>query len=102
MDSSPKLDEESQRQLTDSEEVARMLQSAGWQIVKNKLDEKILDLQNIENLDESNLAVDLKARIMASKILFAWVKGDVYGFVEQAEANLRKPEDAPDDYISRR
>lgn len=102
MDSSPKLDEESQRQLTDSEEVARMLKSAGWQIVEQKLKDKILDVQNIHNIDESNLAVDLKARIMCAKMLFEWMKDDIYGFVEQAEANLRKPEDAPDDYISRR
>lgn len=100
MDAEPTLDPESQKQLTDAEEVQLMLNSKGWAIAKQKLDEKILDLQNIANLDEQNLAVDLKARIMASKILFEWAKNDVYGFVHQVNTNLSSPQENPE-YIGR-
>lgn len=93
---------EEQKQLTDAEEVESMLQSKGWAVVKAKLDEKILDLQNIHNLDEENLATDLKARVVAVKTLFEWVKNDVYGFVEQARSNAKQKQDAADEvYIDR-
>jgi hypothetical protein len=76
-----------------------MLTGRGWGIVKTKLDSKILDLQNINNLDftsEQTVLFDLRARKMAADILFQWLKDDVYGFADQQAANTIAMMDAPD------
>lgn len=89
--------------LTDSEEVRKMLETRGWAIVKAKYDQQILDLQNITNIDTStpdNLMADLKARKMASDILFNFLKLNVYGTVEQQDAS-RSLVDTPIDFIER-
>lgn len=88
-------DAETQKNLTDAEKVLLTLGSEGWAIIKAKLDEKILDLQNINNLDfttEQSVLFDLKARKMAADLLFNWLKIDVYGFVEQQRAAAAKAE----------
>jgi len=84
------LDADTQKELTDGEEVSNLIQSRGWAVVKEKLDVKILDLQNINNLDLSTLdtiATQIAARKMASDLIFAWLKDDVFGYVEQQTAN---------------
>lgn len=76
--------------LTDADKVKGMLGSDGWTIVKNKLDIRILDLQNIHNLDMTQpetLSQQLAARKMAVDILWTWLAQDVVGFVEQQELN---------------
>lgn len=82
-----------------------MLQSRGWAVIKQTLDDRILDLQNIENIDGNTtdeLMLDLKARKMASRIFFEWLKNDVYGFVAQQEANMRPPvPPTAEDFIGR-
>lgn len=85
-----KLDAETQKVLTDAEEVANLIESKGWGVIHGKLTEKILDLQNINNIDVSDpatLSSQLLGRKLASDLLFAWLKGDVFGLVEQAKAN---------------
>lgn len=90
------LDPETKQLINDAEHVENMLQSQGWSIIKGKLDAKILDLQNINNIDlekPETLAIQLAGRKMASDLLFAWLGGDVYGFAEQQRANnIQKPE----------
>ncbi len=96
----PTLDAESQKVLTEADHVKNMTNSEGWKIVKDKLDALILDLQNINNLDLTDLttlSTQLGARKMASDIIFGWLKNDVYGFIEQQESNLAKEQTASRD-----
>lgn len=98
------LDAETQKQLTDAEEVANLLESKGWGVIKPKLDALILDLQNIANIDMANvdtLATQLAARRMATDLIYGWLKRDVYGFVEQAQANAPTPDKQDESYIVR-
>lgn len=84
------LDQDTEKQLSDSEEIRLMTQGRGWSIVRDKLNERILDLQNINNLPDADPAVmmnELKARVLASKLIFAFLKEDVYGAIEQGEAS---------------
>jgi hypothetical protein len=97
-------DEETQKILTDAEHVSGMLQSQGWMLVKSKLDGRILDLQNINNLDlekPDTLSMQLMARKMAVDEIWAWLKADVYGFVEQAATNAARKPQKEDEIIDR-
>lgn len=88
-----KDDKDTQEILTEADHVKAMIGSDGWKSVKGKLDVKILDLQNINNLDMADvgtLPAQLAARKMAVDIIFNWLKADVYGFVEQQESNSQK------------
>lgn len=88
------LDPESNELLSEGDEVRATLQSRGWAVIKQTLDDRILDLQNIENIEGDTtdaLMLDLKSRRAASRILFDWLRNDVYGFVAQQEANMRPP-----------
>jgi hypothetical protein len=83
------LDKDTQALQLQAEQLKGMLESEGWTIAKAKLDERILDLQNINNLDVQTpdaLVADIRARKMAVDILYAFLKADLYGFVEQQDA----------------
>lgn len=83
-------DAETKQILSEADQVKSMLESDGWKLVKSKLDARILDLQNINNLDLTKLEsvnTQIAARKMAVDEIFGWLKGDVYGFVEQQEKN---------------
>jgi len=97
-------DRETKDILTEADHVKSMTESDGWKSVKGKLDQKILDLQNINNLDladVSTLPTQLAARKMAVDVIWGWLKNDVYGFVEQQELNNKKMEDKIDAFIGR-
>lgn len=86
-------DKETSELLTEADHVKSMLDSDGWKSVKAKLDHRILDLQNINNLDLSKvetLPAQLAARKMAVEFIWAWLNSDVYGFVDQQESNSQK------------
>lgn len=91
-------DAETKAVITAAEHVLNLTQSEGWRIVKDKLDAKILDLQNIHNIDtadQNKMLTEILGRKLAVDILFNWLKNDVYGFVQQQQANngtVHKPE----------
>lgn len=83
-------DKDTQDILTEADHVKAMTESEGWKSIKGKLDQKILDLQNMANLDRSKpLEAQIDGRMYAADIFFTWLKNDVYGFIEQQEANNR-------------
>lgn len=83
-------DKDTQEILTEADHVKAMTESDGWKSVKGKLDQKILDLQNMANLDRAKpLEAQIDGRMMAAEIFFNWLRDDIYGFVEQQEANNR-------------
>lgn len=95
-------DPETQKVITAAEHVLSLIESDGWAIIKGKLDAKILDLQNIANIDMTKpdtLGVQVAARVMAAELLFNWLKADVYGFVQQQRANNAPGQKEPDDDI---
>lgn len=86
-------DKETSKEMTDADHVKSLLGSDGWSIIKAKLDTRLLDLQNIHNLDMTQpdtLGVQLAARKMAVEIVWQWLTQDVVGFVEQQELNNQK------------
>jgi len=90
-------DKDTQKIASEADHVKSMIESDGWKSVKGKLDARILDLQNINNLDLADvntLPAQLAARKMAVDIIFTWLKADIYGFVEQQESNNQKLIDA--------
>lgn len=98
------METEEGKQMTLADHVQSMLQSDGWKYAKEKLDQKILDLQNINNLDMTKpetLGIQLAARKMAVDEIWAWLKGDIYGFIEQQKVANEKLADKPEDFIGR-
>lgn len=86
-------DKETKEILSEADHVKAMIGSDGWKSVETKLKERILDLQNINNLDVvkiETLPQQLAARKMAVEVIWDWLKKDVYGFVEQQESNAQK------------
>lgn len=76
--------------------IARSLQGLidheGWAIARSRLTDKILDLQNAFNVDDSSMEkmiVDLKARKFATTILFDWLR-DIESTPQQADINITK------------
>jgi hypothetical protein len=92
------------QELTTAQHVASMLQSDGWKYAYDKFAQRILDLQNINNLDltkPESLSIQLAARKMAVDEMWAWMRGDVIGFVEQQKVAEQKLTEKPEDFIGR-
>jgi hypothetical protein len=64
------------------------VKSDGWQYVRDRFTEKIMDLQSIMNVDPdpNNVIVDLKSRKMAVDILMDLIR-DIEGRASQHENN---------------
>lgn len=95
-----KLDADTQEVLSDTDELVNLTNSKGWAIAKSKLDQRILDLQNINNIDltkPETLAIQLAARKLASDLLFEWLQGDIYGVISQNQSNAKLLEDKQED-----
>lgn len=93
-------DRETQQALTDGEELQQMSQGRGWGIARQMLVDKILDLQNIHNVDDAsasidNMVIDIKSRKAAVAVLYEWLK-QVEGRVEQHKNNKEMLLDAPE------
>lgn len=98
------LDEETQKQLTDAEEVAGLLKSRGWGVVHPKFVSRVMDMQNLKNLDltkPETLNIQVAARLMAAEEMLAWYEKDVVGLVEQAAANGLIQEQEAEAYVDR-
>lgn len=99
------VDNETKKELSDVEHIRLMTETKGWQLAYAALTNKILDLQNINNVDVTNvdtMVIDLKARKMAAEMLFDWAKSGIYGRIEQAENAKDALIDKPDsDFITR-
>lgn len=93
-------DKDTQEILTEADHVKSMTESEGWKSVKGKLDQKILDLQNMANLDRAKpLEAQIDGRMTAAEVFFNWLRDDVYGFVEQQEANNRPKSPEIDSFV---
>lgn len=98
------MDKETKEILTEADHVKAMLGSDGWKSIYGKLQSRILDLQNIANLDMTKpetLTIQLAGRTMAVQVIWDWLKQDVTGFVEQQENNNKKIDDKIESFIER-
>lgn len=98
-------DPETKKIFTDAEEIRLMTEGRGWQIVESKLKDKILDLQMIGNVTGSTTEEkirNMEARQIAVSILFEWLKSDVYGSIQQADANRTEDRPQQESYIENR
>lgn len=86
-----KDDKETQDLLLKYKEIHDLVGHVGWRLVREKLSQKVLDLQNAFNIEEATpekMLIDLQARKMASGILFDWlreVEGDAQTAVENPQ-----------------
>lgn len=82
------MDKETQDILLRYKEIHDLVGHAGWRLVREKLTNKVLELQNAFNIEEATpekMLIDLQARKMASMVLFDWlreVEGDAVAAVE--------------------
>lgn len=87
------MDRETKEILSEADHVKAMIGSDGWKSVYGKLQNRIIDLQNINNVDmdkPDSVATQIIARKMAVQEIWTWLKSDVFGFVEQQESNNAK------------
>ncbi|NBP02970.1 MAG: hypothetical protein EBU90_23230 [Proteobacteria bacterium] len=86
-----KLDKETSEIAQVALKLRELIETDGWTIAKNKLSERILDLQNafnIESNDPTTMLIDLQARKIATRTLYDWLK-DVEGTATQIDINLQ-------------
>lgn len=83
------MDAETKTILDSQQQVAAFVKSEGWGSVREKLTNKIIDLQNafnIEDKDAEKMLIDLRARKMATEMLFGWLQ-EIEGTNDQYNAN---------------
>lgn len=86
------MDKETLAVLREGQMLDDYSQSEGWAWIKDRLTEKIMDLQSIRNLDGTNprlVVQDIKARNTAIEILEELIK-DVEGRAQQHRDNNKK------------
>ena len=88
-----KFEKDTVKELSDGEKIKLMMESDGWKLAFENIKEKILDLQNVNNVDVEHgpeaMAIDLKARKLAADYLYEFLQKDIFGRVEQHENNQR-------------
>lgn len=88
-----KIDPETERLKAIAKALKEMTDTDGWKIARERLVEKITFLQNAFDISDSTpeeMVRELKARKIATTLLFDWLKTDIEGEVLQAETNLPK------------
>lgn len=81
-------DKETQKIVQEAKDIKDLLNHPGWGVVRSKLDARMLTLVNIESLDSKSpedLAIEIKARQYASRILLQFLRDDVIGTASQVE-----------------
>lgn len=81
--------DETQKVLSIQKRLHDLLGHEGWSVARDKLFEKISDLQNAFNIDDNspeNMLIDLKARKIATTILFDWFR-ELEGSASQFTTN---------------
>lgn len=87
------MDKETQQIDTQNKLAKDLVNHEGWKLVRTMFTDAILDLQNAFNIDDSDvnrIVTDLKARKLATTILFDILK-NIEGSASQADEN--KPDE---------
>lgn len=86
-----KIDPETEQIKAIGKALKEMTETDGWGFARARLTDKILSLQNAFDIEESNpeeMVRELKARKIATQILYDWLKTDIEGEVAQLQINL--------------
>jgi len=89
------MDIETQKIYAEGEAVSEYVKSKAWGIVKQKFHDKILDLQNVRNVntkDVNSIALDVLARQAAVDILEEFTK-EIEGLASQFDSNKNLAEE---------
>ncbi len=84
------MDRETQDILAIQKQLQEVVGTDGWRIVRAKLTQKILDLQNAFNIDDADpqrMLIDLQARKMASNTLFDFLR-EIEGTASQVQETI--------------
>lgn len=84
------MDNDTQKVLSEAETIISYVDSKGWQIVKEKFQQKIMDLQSIKNLEaksSTGLASEIKVRNTVVDVLLEIIK-EVEAKAEQHKGNI--------------
>jgi len=86
------MDKETLETELEGQMVSEYVESDGWRYVRDRLMEKIMDLQSIMNIDPdpNNVIIDLKARKMAVDILVKQIR-EIEGRASQHANNNQPP-----------
>lgn len=83
------IDKETQQVMDEQKQAEQLVRSDGWGYARAKLVERVLELQNAFNIEDSDaqmMLIDIRARKLATEILYDWLK-EVEGTKEQYESN---------------
>ncbi len=84
------MDQETQKIYSEGETISDYTKSKGWSIVKEKLTNKILDLESVRNINlgsPQEIPIQVTARIVAGDILKELIN-EIEGIGDQHSANL--------------
>lgn len=84
------MDDETKKVVSEQQPIAKLTETEGWAEARKKLVDKILDLQNAFNIQDTGdaqmLVIDVRARKLATNILYDWLR-EIEGTKEQYNAN---------------
>lgn len=83
------MDKETQNIIGEQKSIESLTQHEAWPIIRRKITDKILDLQNAFDIDDrtaTTMLRDLQARKLAASMLFDWLR-EIEGTVDQAKDN---------------
>lgn len=85
------MDKETKKILDEGKVLKEFISHEGYAIAKAKLFNRVSGIIDIHTMDmeqpPQQLAVELKARKLASQIILDWFRIDIEGTVQQAETN---------------
>lgn len=85
------MDKETKKILDEGKVLKEFISHEGYAIAKTKLFNRvsgIIDIHTMNmNLAPEQLAIELKARQLASQTILDWIRIDIEGTVQQAETN---------------
>lgn len=85
------MDKETKKILEEGKTLKEFIEHEGYKIAKSKLFNRVSALIDIHTMDMNvtpeQLAIELKARKLASQTILDWIRIDIEGTVQQAETN---------------
>lgn len=91
-----KADLETQKVLTEGEQIRNLVRDGGWGLAKQRLTDKLIDLQSVNNIDTDDpnkLILDIQTRKGVIAIVLEWLK-EIEGIAAQHDGNQIQKEDA--------
>jgi ribosomal protein S8 len=99
------MDKETKQVATEASILDELVQHEGYKIFKTKMLQKVSYLIDITTIDmevePSQLAIELKAREKASKIILDLIRIEIEGTIQQAKTNTQPFTLKENDYIIR-